>query len=1186
MTRAGNILFGLIICAILLTTLVPLNLIAEDGDNSSRGSPRAGSSRGLPNDMWPGFHGGSAKTGNTTAPGLGRYNLLWSKNPGVVWNSASVAYDKIYVTHGSGITCYDLNGTVVWSSSRGNNYASPLIFNGRVYIVGSTGSLASFNANSTGSNVVPVWTYTPSGVSGSASSPVTDGNKIYYSTKHTSGLHAVWLSNGTKAWNATLGGSTVTEASPSVWNGKVYCGGGGSWVTGPVHDLFCFNATNGDLIWKFTAGDDVCTTPAIEYDRVYFGSLDGKIYSVDAEGNSVTKTTTKYWEYSVGSQDIYASVAVGYGRVYIGDSGNVLRCLDAFGSGGSTTQYWSQTFSPSSLYGICSSAAITPQYIFVGNSDGTLHCRSRATGAEIWKETYTGDTYGISSSPAIYKDYVIATSDNGYVYLIGPDKIPPKVESSDPIDSEIDVDPYQNISVKFDEDMNLSSLSGTTVTLKDSQNNDVTGTISADMNIETIFFTPTTSLLKNETFNFTVTTGVTDTWENGLDGNGNGVAEGVGVDEFQISFTTVPFYPPTFSSVPLLKPTEDIPFMRNLSAYINDADSNKYTLIITEDSDYATLDGFELNLLYPEGVLNDEINMTASDGMFTVDRTISVQVKAVNDPPVISEISDLELTEDIMYSLDMKNYIVDVDTSLNALAMYDSTLSKYIDIDGLLINFTYPEGITEDTINVTVWDTTDDTLYDYTEISVIVSPVNDAPNIAELPGVNVKEDIEYEFSLEEYIFDVDTAKENLIITVESQYVTVVGHKLFLTYPEKVSSDILEIKVYDGEFYDNETLFVFLEPVNDPPIILSLISPEEGKEFEYNESFDCVALVSDEDLSFGDELSFLWYSHKAGELATTQNATGIKLGSGYHLVSFTVTDKAGARASRNINITVKAKPEDPKPKPNITDPEPQDPTDDDKEPDEKDSGLSPILLMGIIGIIIVIVILVLVFMLLKRKKKSADEEVPATGEGTMPIPEGGVQPPGMPMQMQFPDQMEQQQFMSPEQQQQMQLQMGGYDTGQPMMMEPTTQTMPMEQEYVGAGEQPQQLQPMMQDALPPATFDQSLDQSEQSFSVEGEESTISPSDQEQFEETPTGPQFDQTLPMETPPEMNIQQPEQQLQPEQQQQQVPMYPPMQPQPNQPQGQGFAQIRACSLCGDMMVFNPSTNSYFCNICHNVEY
>jgi hypothetical protein len=526
------------------------------------------------------------------------------------------------------------------------------------------------------------------------------------------------------------------------------------------------------------------------------------------------------------------------------------------------------------------------------------------------------------------------------------------------------------------------------VVLKDSQDTNIAGDITSDMGANTVYFTPAEFLVKDETYTCTVSADVSDLYDNLLDGNKNGIAEGVGIDEFIFNFTTVPNYPPMINPITNQKPIEDIELVLNINSKISDADTAKEQLILTENSTYATLNGFDLTMLYPEGVLHDVINLTVSDGLYTVYRHIQVEVTPVNDPPKLASIGKLQLYEDISYELNMTDYLTDVDTPYHEFTMIDN--SKHTEINGMDINFTYKEGVTEDLVNITIFDL-DFTLY--VDLEVEIEPVNDPPVFNELPIVVVKEDIQYVLDVATYISDIDTAKDSLKITVVSDYITVNNHVLTMLYPDTVTREVLEIKVYDGEYYDNTTLEVMVDPVNDPPVILKVISPTDGDEFEHNDTIDLTAEVFDADLKFGDTLKFQWYSLKSGVIAKTQNATEISLDPGEHMISFTVTDQEGDRAQVNLNITVKKKPEVKPPEP-----EPDDnKTTGDDTPDPKESSDdNTMMILGIILVIVIIVVLIGLMVVRNKKKVKAEASPEATPETTQM-----VQPPPMPMPMMPP-----------------------------------------------------------------------------------------------------------------------------------------------------------------------------------------
>jgi hypothetical protein len=704
---------------------------------------------------------------------------------------------------------------------------------------------------------------------------------------------------------------------------------------------------------------------------VYFGTYNGRVLCVDATGT--WGSTTRKWEYNTlsGNMGILGSPAVGHNKVYVGAVNSNLYCLDAFGSGSTTTKYWDKQLTPVGQYGIYSSPALTEDYVYVGTTGNGFHCRDRLNGDNEWSVTYppaSGLSYGMSISPAIFKDKVIITADNGNLYFFEADVNAPKVVSINPVNDETDVDIATNITVTFNEKIVESTLTASTLTLVNSSSNPVTGTITYNMNpgVFKAYFTPSTQLEKEETYTFTVTTDIKDVGANTLDGNGNGIAEGVGVDEYTIKFTTLFHGRPYISELTKLYLEEDEPYKLDISSSISDADTPSQNLIITQNSTYCTLDGFELNLLYPNGILYDLINISVSDGLFSFSRELEVEILPVNDLPVIAEIEPLLLDEDISYILDMKLYVTDVDTSYDDLSLID--YSKYTEIDGMTINFTYPEGVTSDNVKINVMDGGD---FSSTDVKVTIRPVNDPPAIKPIPDRYVEEDVESSFTVFSYISDEDTPKEDLKIIVDSPYVDVNGFELIFLYPDTVQTDYLNVEVTDGELYCNTTLKVIVDPVNDPPEIEAIISPVDGFTYEYNTSLDFEALVSDPDLKFGDTLEFVWHDDKTGQFANTQNATGIVLPPGHHTIKFTVTDYSGSSTTATITVDINAKPETQKP----DEPDPDTTTDPGSKEATTDNSMALILA----AIVVVIIILFVVFMMIRQKKKKDEQKAKVAQE---------------------------------------------------------------------------------------------------------------------------------------------------------------------------------------------------------------
>ena len=72
-----------------------------------------------------------------------------------------------------------------------------------------------------------------------------------------------------------------------------------------------FNAATGAVVWTYTTGSAVFSSPAVANGLVYVGSFDDKVYALNASTGDVAWTTTTCS--SVGS-----SPAVANGMVYVG----------------------------------------------------------------------------------------------------------------------------------------------------------------------------------------------------------------------------------------------------------------------------------------------------------------------------------------------------------------------------------------------------------------------------------------------------------------------------------------------------------------------------------------------------------------------------------------------------------------------------------------------------------------------------------------------------------------------------------------------------------------------------------------------------------------------------------------------------------------------------------------------------
>ena len=80
----------------------------------------------------------------------------------------------------------------------------------------------------------------------------------------------------------------------------------------PGNKVYALNASTGALLWSYTTGGRVNSSPAVANGVVYVGSLDNNVYALNAS------TGAKLWSYTTGGPIYYSSPAVANGMVYVG----------------------------------------------------------------------------------------------------------------------------------------------------------------------------------------------------------------------------------------------------------------------------------------------------------------------------------------------------------------------------------------------------------------------------------------------------------------------------------------------------------------------------------------------------------------------------------------------------------------------------------------------------------------------------------------------------------------------------------------------------------------------------------------------------------------------------------------------------------------------------------------------------
>ena len=200
------------------------------------------------------------------------------------------------------------------------------------------------------------------------------------------------------------------DADSKQANGKTVANPGGDWpqfhgdqtqngfVSGHLPEQL-------SLVWRFKAGDEIKSSPAIVEGRVYIGSWDKHVYSLDLQ------TGKQIWS-AILDNMVEASPTLVDNVLYIGTLAGTLYALDA----GSGSTRW--TFSTGNkLVGGANwfRDSENRPCILIGSYDAFLYCIDAQTGKSLW--TYESDSY-INGSPAVDGEYCVFGGCDAVIHVL------------------------------------------------------------------------------------------------------------------------------------------------------------------------------------------------------------------------------------------------------------------------------------------------------------------------------------------------------------------------------------------------------------------------------------------------------------------------------------------------------------------------------------------------------------------------------------------------------------------------------------------------------------------------------------------------------------------------------------------------------------------------------------------------
>jgi outer membrane protein assembly factor BamB len=232
--------------------------------------------------------------------------VKWKKDVGAL-GAASPAYShgRVYAVTldpGQAIAMRARDGKVLWTRPlSGRSETSPMIVGKNVVVGSESGTIYSLDRDSGQID----WQVSTSGaVKGGLA--LQDG--VLYGANYAGQVFGLRASSGSFVWQSSTQGLSFGRggpvySTPAVAFGRVYLGS----IDGRVYS---FDADNGELLWSHSTGDWVYAAPAVADTKrsdptVYVGSKDHDFYALDAENGEVR------WQKDLGGVVLGAASVLG-----------------------------------------------------------------------------------------------------------------------------------------------------------------------------------------------------------------------------------------------------------------------------------------------------------------------------------------------------------------------------------------------------------------------------------------------------------------------------------------------------------------------------------------------------------------------------------------------------------------------------------------------------------------------------------------------------------------------------------------------------------------------------------------------------------------------------------------------------------------------------------------------------------
>jgi len=348
---------------------------------------------------------------------------------------------------------------------------------------------------------------------------------------------------------------------------------------------------------------------------------------------------------------------------------------------------------------------------------------------------------------------------------------------------------------------------------------------------------------------------------------------------------------------------EDEVRVLDVTPFVHDVDTPLSSIRVTTDCPECTVVGLNLSFLFTKGGFDREVVVYVEDATFRVDRTLLLHVTAIDDAPVISQIPQLRIIEDVPFEFDLSPYVFDEDTPLVDLRVVFEGYGVRR-VQGFVTTLMFPIG-GRYFIDVTVSDGTSTV---GARLPIEVIDANDNPIIVTIgdcyPPIVIELEDGVEKALDIVVFDEDGDELTLLLETDwsGMWLSDGGILNIKTTLGTAGEFEGRVIVSDGNGSSGYRDFtVLVRHVNHPPGAPIILAPLNHSEWREGETIRFLADASDEDVVKGQSLTVEWNSNISGtiligSLGETLDFTHSSLPPGTHRITVSVTDGEYVRTS--------------------------------------------------------------------------------------------------------------------------------------------------------------------------------------------------------------------------------------------------------------------------------------------------